>query len=508
MGGATALSLAPPAFANVKPGRWVRYESPNFICFSAADETKTRNEVLALEKFHALLTKIMPRNSRSPLKLTIYMVNTDRDFERTQPQMGSSVSGFYDASVEQVRAVSSSDRSQERQRDMKNNIRAMDARVVLFHEYAHHFVAANNRTRYPRWYNEGFAEFISSVSLDEKEMRVGMFTRNRAAWLLTGDWLEIDKFLNPRELDGEETAMFYAQAWLATHMLFMRPERAAGFDRYCKAMETGQDVIAAFQPSFGISADEFDKELRRYRREAIKILHLPYDAAAVPAITIQRLTSGADELLAAMSYLRAVPPRSDSKDTVELVRREAAKHPADPYALKALAHVEVWYGDLAKARTQLDALLAAHGADAEVHHLSGLCDLRQAYKDQDKALFTKARGAFTQAHSLDGTRAMSLFRYMEADLNVEGRITEHMAEVLLMAYEIAPQVQPIALVTAQALMQLELWKDALFILEPLATSAHAEQSERVRPILEAARAKQPLTFMLFGSAALLSDESE
>jgi hypothetical protein len=388
---------------------------------------------------------------------------------------------------------------------MKNNIRAMDARVVLFHEYAHHFVAANSRTRYPRWYNEGFAEFISSVSLDEREMRVGMFTRNRAAWLMTGDWLEIDKFLKGRDLDSEETAMFYAQGWLATHMLFMRSERAAGFDRYCKAMEAGQDVIAAFQPSFGISVEEFDKELRRYRREAIKILHLPYEAAAAPTITTQRLTAGADELLAPMSYLQSVPPRTDAKDTVDFVRREAAKHPADPFAQKALAHVDVWYDDLARARTQLDALLATHAGDPDVHHLSGLCDLRRAYQDTDAALFTKARGAFTKAHSLENTRAMSLFRYMECDLNIENDITEHMAEVLLMAYELAPQVEVIALVTAQALMQLELWKDALFILEPLATSAHAEQSERVRPILEAARAQQQMTFMLFGSARLLSD---
>jgi hypothetical protein len=103
--------------------------------------------------------------------------------------------------------------------------------------------------------------------------------------------------------------MFYAQAWLATHYLFMKPERAAGVDRYCLALEGGGDPIGAFEASFGVTPQAFDRELRDYKRKAISILQLPEEKVDHPAaITTQRLGVAADEHLMPLSYLRAVRP--------------------------------------------------------------------------------------------------------------------------------------------------------------------------------------------------------
>lgn len=509
IGAAGGFALVPPGAAWAqKLGRWIRFESPNFVCFAAGDEERARNEVVALERFHAFLARIMPRSERSPLKLKLYIAGGQQDFERSNPGIGDSVAGFYDSSAEQLRAVTAPDRARERQRDMKRNIRAMDARVVLFHEYAHHFLRANNRTVYPRWYNEGFAEFVSTAIFDDTASRIGMFTSNRAVWLTVGTWLGIDKFLRGAELDGGDTAMFYAQSWLATHYLFNKPERAAGFDRYCKAMEAGGDPLESFQPSFGIPREEFDRELRRYKREAIQILNLPPDTTDYAStITSERLSAAADELMMPFCYLQGVPPRQYAKETLEIVRREAAKHEADPFAQQALAHSEVWYGDLSKARAQLDALLASQPDNPDIHHLSGLCDLRMAYGANDPAIFKRARGAFTKAHRLDASRAISLFRYVECELGIEGEISDHAIEVLVTAYLLAPQIDALAYVTAQALMQHERWEEAEHVLRPLSSSAHGED-KRARALLEAAKTKQTPGFAFYASAARLSDEFE
>jgi hypothetical protein len=484
------------------PGRWLRLESQNFVVFSTADEGKGRDELVALERFNALLARLMPRKERSPLKLVVYVANSDRDFERTNPGMGKGIAGFYDSSIEQVRAVTSPDRAVERQRDMKRHIRAMDARVILFHEYAHHFVAANSRRSYPRWYNEGFAEFIGTADFTDQGILIGMFTANRAIWLASGDWLGIDKFLLGWNLTGEETSMFYAQSWLATHYLFQNPERAAGFDRYCVALQDGGDPIGSFESSFGISPQAFDKALRDYKRKSIQVRQMPEEKVDYAStIKTERLGVAADEILMPLSYLRAVPPKQYAAETVKRIRQEARKHEGDPFALSALALAELWYGDPVQARAHIDALVKIDANNPETQHLSGLCDLRAGYKAGDAGLVKRAQSAFAAAHRLDGSRAVSLFRYVECLLFIEKSVNEHMLDVLVTAYRIAPQIDALALVAAQALIQHQRWDEALFILRPLVVSVHGGRtSERASVYLEAARAKQQATFTLFAAA--------
>ncbi len=499
----------------VKPGRWLKLESANFVVYAPRDEKKAREEVVALERFHGLLSRLIPRKERSPLKLTVYITDSTRDFERSRPGVEDNIAGFYSSAIEHIHAVTAPDRSMERQRDMPKRIRAMDARAILFHEYAHHFLRANSRRIYPRWYNEGFAEFVSTATFTEEGIHVGMFTANRAIWLNNGNWLKIDKFLRGEDekgesLDGDDRAMFYAQAWLATHYMFNRPERSKGFDRYCEALQNGGDPIGAFEPAFGVSPQAFDKELRDYKRKSIQIYVMPEEKADhASSIKVERLNAAADELLMPMSYLKGVPPKKDIAETVKLVQQEAAKYASDPFALQSIALTELWYGDLDAARTRLDALLASEPNNPDIHHFSGLCDLRLAYRSDDPKLFQRGRGGFAAAHRLDETRAASLFRYVECNLRIERTMTPHMLDVLVTAYRLAPQVDPIALVTAQALIQNERWDEAVFILRPLATAPHGGlNADRAKRFLEAAKAKQQTSFAFFASANRLDVEYE
>jgi hypothetical protein len=321
--------------------------------------------------------------------------------------------------------------------------------------------------------------------------------------------VDIEKFLRGRDLSGMQVYMFYAQAWLATHLLFNRPERAAGFDRYCKALEGGGDPIDAFKPAFGITPQEFEQELRRYRYSGIQILHLPDDKTDYAAsIVTQRLSAAADDLLMPMSHLQVVPSRQHAWENVGRVRQAAAKHADDPFAQLALAHVETWYGETSEARRWVDALLAASANNAEAYHLSGVCDLLAAERTDDPDLYERARGAFAKAHKLDGTRFASLFRYVECDLAIEHQMTDHMLDVLLTAYKLAPQIDNLALLTAQALMQHEHWNEAIHILLPLGSAAHGEPPEHVQALIEAAREKRRGAFAVFGAASQMVDGAE
>lgn len=505
-----AATLPQPACAETKTGRWMRLESPNFIYFSAGDEQKARDEVIALERYYAVLSKLVPRQQRSERKLIVYAVANAEDLKRTWPTIASDVAGFYDASVEHVKAVSAPFKAFERQRDMLRSVRAMDARVILFHEYAHHFMKANLQMAYPAWYGEGFAEFASTADLTDDGVWIGKFTNLRGMWLGMGNWLPIDKFLSGKDLSRDQNQMYYAQSWLAAHFLFTNPERAKGFDRYVVALSNGDDPETAFEPAFGITAEQFDKELRDYKRKKIAIYQLPETKVDhAKTITVARLPAAANELLAPMSLLRAVPLMESAKDTVAFVRTEAAKYPDDPFAVEALATTELWYGEADRARVLIDRLVAMNPKNAEAQHLSGLSYLRNAYAAGETETFKLARGRFAEAHRLDATRASSLFRYVECLTHIEDSFTEHMLDVSLEAYRLEPQVSVIKLLTAQALMQHKRWDEARLILRALMIAPHeSDAGDRVRRLMDAAKAEKASPLIFYGAANTMESRPE
>jgi hypothetical protein len=512
LGAGVAMSFAPPAaWAVTSPGRWLRLESPNFIMYSSASEESTREELAALEGFHALITRIMPRKSLSPAKLPIYVTRTNPDFEVTAPYYRNSlVMGYYSANVEGTVAVSKSLRYQPRQRDMPRNVRADDARVILFHEYTHHYVLANNRTGYPAWYVEGIAEFLSTAEFTSTGVEVGKFTQGRAYSLLRGDWLEIEKLLDrPDRMSGEDAAAFYAQAWLATHMLFVQPERAKGFDRYVRLLQDGGDVLASFEPAFGITPAQFDKELREYKRKAIQFWPINGILPVETGISVTRLDSSIDNLLLPMVYLQRLPTLAQAADTVRRVKEEARRLKDSVDALRAGAWVETWYGDLSEARKQIDAILAVDAGSAATQHLSGLCDLRAAYATPDASLFQRAQAAFDRAYERDNTRASTLFRYFESGFNAANSIDDHHIEVLVRAYQLSPQVDSIAATTAHALMARERFAEAVIVLRPLAANPHGGKlAELAKDWLSSATAGKRTDFTLVGTAMITEGEDD
>lgn len=508
-----AMSLAQPAaWAAPNSGRWLRLESANFVMYSSASEESSREELAALEGFHALITRIMPRKSPSTAKLPIYVTRTNPDFDLTAPYYRNSmVMGYYSAGIEGTVAVSKSLRYQPRQRDMPRNVRADDARVILFHEYTHHYVLANNRTGYPAWYIEGIAEFLSTAEFTNTGVEVGRFTQGRAYSLMRGGWLEIEKFLDlPEKMTGEEVGAFYAQSWLATHyMLFGRPERAKGFDKYVQLLQQGGNVLTSFEPAFGITPAEFDKELREYKRKPIEAWPIPGILPVEAGIQVTRLASSYDNLLLPMVYMQRLPTAEKAKDTIAKVREEVRRNRDDVDAQRAGVWVETWYGDLSEARKQIDALLAVNGDSAATHHVSGLCDLRAAYAASDAALFERARKSFGRSHARDDTKASALFRYFESGLNATGEVNDHLIEVLIKAYQMAPQVNSIVATTAHALMARERFDEAVIVLRPLAANPHGGKfAEKARQWLAAANAKQKMEFAITGAAMIVEGEEE
>lgn len=284
------LLLSAPAHA--QEGRWLRAESPHFIVFSDGSERDLRNAVEQLENFDALLRQLLqPTEARVPLKLEVYLFRARADLARTLPEAGANVAGYYASRPDFVGAVALQGRSL---RDFGGEI--------LLHEYAHHFMLNYFANAYPAWFVEGFAEFVATTEITERDVRVGAFSTSRVG-ILDADWPPIERVLKP---DERRVSMIgiYGVGWLATHYLINTPARMQQFGVYLAAMQNGADPIEAFEPAFGITPRQFEVELRRYRNSGMQGFVLPRHATPDADIRVTRLPAVANDLLPYVIQLR------------------------------------------------------------------------------------------------------------------------------------------------------------------------------------------------------------
>lgn len=503
--GATAASLAAgmPALAQApRQGRWLRLESANFIIYIASPEKEARAEVAALEAFHGVLMSLAGKSAlKTARKLPIYYAANETDFRRIAPGMDDQVGGFYANGIEDVCAVIAASRGRERQRDMHNDeLRAFDPRLILFHEYTHHFQFAHMQRAMPRWHREGLADFLATVEFTKDGCIIGRASAMRVGTLQNQTWFPTRRMLDPMlVVQDSRMGIFYAQAWFMNHLMLMDTKLSPGLAAYLVALESGADAIAAFEPAFNITPEAFDDRLKAYFKSPLMGRIMPQAKIDVGvAMTVERLPPSANELLMVSLYARMAPRDAERANVIRRIRDSARSLPQDPFARWALATGETWCGDIAVARKLIDEMLAADATNAELHHLSGLCRLRAGYAANDMAICASAGRDFAKAYDLDNSRGASLYRHLEARFRGSPEIDDYMLSLMREAARIYPQIWQINVLLAQGLVRHNKHEEAVAVLRPLSTSAHRNSNPLLDKVLKAAETKSappPLTFV-------------
>lgn len=479
-----ALFWSAPASAE-----WRRAESPNFIVYSEAGEAELRRQVTQLEDFDRLLRALTgTRAPPSPNKLDIYMIRGTGGLRIVWPGMSRSVGGFYSARPTGTAAFVDTTTSTGANPSEGGPLQ------VLFHEYAHHFMLQYFPTAYPRWYIEGFAEFMMNTRIEGPVIEYGGIGTGRAAWLTQLEWLDFDRMMFGSErLRNEQIFQFYAQSWLTVHYLFRDPERRAALGRYLTAYGRGETSPAAFEAAFGMRPGRLQAAVQRYAGSGqIPVTRITRtSAAAPPPISIARLPASADDLLLLQAGLRIGVGREQQDAYLARIRREAARHPADPFAQRVLAHAEAVYGDGDAADRLLSPLLEAAPADAELLYLRGLRHLAAARAGSDAEQARQAGLWFSRAHRADRNHYPTLYAYSQARRGTEAYQSENNANILLLAHQLAPQVAPITLDLAALLMNRGQFDEAESLLLPLTADPHSRRiADAARGLLVKARADE------------------
>lgn len=473
-----ALVGAAPAWAT-----WRKAESDNFILYSQSSEQKVREQAALLEDYHQFLRSLTGVSEPpAPNKLRVYLVR-GRDQLRLVRDLPAGAAGFYTATPSGIAAFA----------DDRSGGWGEGDEEILFHEIAHHFMLQYRPSAYPAWFVEGFAEYVMTAKFKAKTIEFGQPSMNRAAWLRNARWLPFEKVLfetPPRRPD--EAALYYAQSWLAAHYLMRDDARREKFRAYLRAIATGTAPREAFTQQFG-DVKAFDRAIENYAARHLTFTRRTRSSAAVaPAVKVETLPEAADALLLSDAAMHVGVREDHAPPLLGRVRSEAAKRPGDAYARRVLAKAEVLHGDAAKGDALLDELLRGTPADAELLYLKGMRHLRAGRADeaQRSKHFKQAQGWFARAHKADRYHFPTLARYAES-LRTDQRFnSDNTMEIMLLARELAPQVEELTMNAASLLLLRGHFQEAEAILRPLASHPHdARLAAAAQALVDRARAR-------------------
>ena len=239
-----SLTFITPATAD-----WHEVKSDNFIVYADAELEQAKKLVEDLEVFRSYLASLVgiePQSISVPLE--IYWLKSNREYRKL---VNSRTLGVYTTTqAGPVAAVNG-----------KRNYRQPDLSPtsVLFHEYVHHFMYQFSNRRYPRWYREGYADFLATYKKEGDIYSVGGVAISRLQALVLKKGGAPTRCLlryGLRDVDsgtGCKQLMFYPQAWATTYLFMIDEELSQKFPLYMDMLLAGKEPVKAFEDLYGFS---------------------------------------------------------------------------------------------------------------------------------------------------------------------------------------------------------------------------------------------------------------
>lgn len=230
----------------MREASWVVVESARFEIFSTLPAEKVKALATELERFHALVYAVTNAPEvGSAVPTRIYALARRSEYS----QIGASGSaGMFSQGLRQNQIV------------ISDYSPSLGASEIILHEYVH-FVLRNGKNRpYPLWYDEGLAEFFSTVVRRDNLLVVGAIPKSRIEWFERAKWLSTEKIIAARAYDDvngrNELGMFYAQSWALVHYLTLdrepgSPSIVRGLSRYLELVEGTMPSDEAYRAAFG-----------------------------------------------------------------------------------------------------------------------------------------------------------------------------------------------------------------------------------------------------------------
>jgi hypothetical protein len=465
---ALGSALATPATAT-----WLRADSKHFVIYSDTSERDLRKQATDLELFDAAMHRVQHLDAHADEqfnKVTVYVVSSMSAVQSLYRGNTRYVAGFYVPRVTGSVAFTPRMGSGANPNDIS-------PRIVLFHEYAHHFLLGNYTQAFPGWFSEGFAEFASTMMEKDGDYWIGAAAQHRAYSLLgRGRVLAAAQLFDPpAKMTPEQLESMYARGWLLTHMIKFDPAYTAPFLRYLDLLNTGTPSAKAATQAFG-DLKALDRKIDQYLgKSTIPALQMKGASFAVPVVTVRPLGAGE----AAMIRMRMESTRGvDAKSAAPLYARArpvAAKYPTDPVVQGWLAEMAFDANDDAAADAAADAVLATDPSSSQALLYKARVALRRLLvaKSTDPAAWAAARRWIIKANRVQPNDAAALVLFHTSFEMQGAKPSPGAIAGLYRAVDLVPQDKGLRFAAASQRLIDGNVDEAKALLRPLAFDPHA-----------------------------------
>ena len=258
---------------------WLEIHSTHYTVITDAGDKKGKEVALRFEQMRAVFaTLLMKDRLNEPVPLTILAFKNDKSYYQSAPlRQGQpiDVPGFFLPGEDQNFIVL--------------NLFEEESWRAVADDFAHLLLNYN----YPPvagWFDEGLAEYFSSIRLDDKKYEIGGDPELRSAFtqdmlqnqrevrnpakslteLLGGQvWLALPDLLTMKHdtstyTEGTHHTLFYAQSWMVMHYL-IHEKKLAQTGAYFDLVENQHvPVEAALEKAYGVTAAQFDQAVKEY----------------------------------------------------------------------------------------------------------------------------------------------------------------------------------------------------------------------------------------------------
>lgn len=364
------LSAVEPALA-AEP-QWLEIQSPHFSVVTDAGEKRGREVAMRFEQMRAVFGALMTKaNVNIPIPLQIVAFRNTKELRQIAPLWHGKpiqLAGLFQSGED--RSFIMLDMSVE------------NPWTVVFHEYAHQLMNGVLTAAVDPWFEEGFAEYFSSIEVDSKEARVGKIPNYEYQVLQQDGMMKIAELFKVRQNSstynetGDHRSVFYAESGLLVHYLYDNNLIPKLSPYFTLKIDQGIPVQDAIQQSFGMSATQFDKVLRNYASSG----HYKYYPIPTPPNIIAKdyamkpLTALDGSAVIADIHLHS--PDYHEKAISEFQEILKAQ-PNNAAACRGLGYAYLQKQDFGQAGVYFKRAAQADSKDPRVHYYSALLMSRE-----------------------------------------------------------------------------------------------------------------------------------
>jgi hypothetical protein len=212
---AFSLAFHVMPLASASEPQWVEIQSPHFSVVTDAGEKRGREVAVRFEQMRAVFSTLMTKaHVNIPIPLQIVAFRNNKELRQVVPLWHGKpiqVAGLFQGG--QDRCFIMLDMSVE------------NPWTVVFHEYAHQLMNGNLADPVDPWFEEGFAEYFSSIEVDGKEARVGKVPvydyqlLQQQGLMKVSDLLRVQHNSATYNESGDHRTIFYAESSMVAHYL-------------------------------------------------------------------------------------------------------------------------------------------------------------------------------------------------------------------------------------------------------------------------------------------------